>query len=142
MICADTSFLLSYYGEDVFSERARAHHSTTQPIHIHSLNRFEFANALRLLVFRKKISTEQRDSFLSAFEADKHAGILAFTEVDANDVLFHAEAISVAQAETLGNRAYDILRVAAAKILGATDFWSFDGRQRTLAAAEGLTVGP
>jgi hypothetical protein len=36
----------------------------------------------------------------------------------------------------------DILHVAAALKSGATDFLSFDGRQRTLAAAEGLTVGP
>jgi predicted nucleic-acid-binding protein len=40
------------------------------------------------------------------------------------------------------HRMLDILHVAAALKSGATDFLSFDGRQRTLAAAEGLTVGP
>jgi predicted nucleic acid-binding protein len=36
----------------------------------------------------------------------------------------------------------DILHVAAALKSGATEFLSFDGRQRKLAAAQGLTVGP
>ena len=142
MICADTSFLISFYSEDVFNERARAHRSTaTQAIHIHSINVFELTNALRLLVFRKKIVAEQSDAWLASFEADKRAGILVFTEVDANAVLRRAELLSAAQTKTGGNRAYDILHVAAAKLLGATEFWSFDGRQRTLAAA-GLAVGP
>ena len=143
MICADTSFLLSYYGEDVFSERARAHRATaTQAIHIHSFNEFELANALRLHVFRKKIAAEQMDEWLASFEADKSAGILVLAAVDANAVLRRAEILSAAQTKTGGNRSYDILHIAAAKILGATEFWSFDGKQRALAAAEGLTVGP
>ena len=36
----------------------------------------------------------------------------------------------------------DILHVAAAKALRAVEFVSFDGRQRTLAAAVGLRVAP
>jgi predicted nucleic acid-binding protein len=43
---------------------------------------------------------------------------------------------------TAGHRAYDILQVAAALVVGATEFWSFDGKQRALAQAEGLKVGP
>ena len=43
---------------------------------------------------------------------------------------------------TLGNRAYDILQVAAAVVAGAGEFLSFDEKQRKLAAAAGLTVGP
>ena len=44
--------------------------------------------------------------------------------------------------ETSGNRSYDILHVAAAMVLSATEFWSFDARQRDLAKAAGLLVGP
>lgn len=143
MICADTSFLLAYYGEDSLSEQARAHRGTaTQPLSIHGFNEFEFANALRLLVFRGKALPEQRAAWFASYEADKKSGILIFTEIDANVVLRLAESISVAQTETGGNRSYDILHVAAAKVLGADEFWSFGARQRTLAAAEGLAVGP
>ena len=143
MICADTSFLLSYYGEDSLSERARAHRSTaTEPLRIHAFNDFEFANALRLLVFRKKAIPQQRAAWLASYEADKAAGILAVAHIDPAAVLDCASALSAARTESGGNRSYDILLIAAAKILGATEFWSFDGRQRALAAAEGLTVGP
>lgn len=143
MICADTSFLLSYYGEDGNSERARRlRAATTQPLRIHALNDFEFVNALRLLVFRKKISAQRMAAWLEGFEADKNAGILFPTEIDANAAVRRAEILSVARTETGGNRSYDILQVAAALVLGATEIWSFDGRQRALAAAEGLKVGP
>ena len=143
MICADTSFLLSYYGEDAFSERARIHRtSATHPLHIHSFNEFEIANALRLLVFREKISSERMRAWRASFDADKNAGLLVATELDPNAVLRRAEILSAAHTETGGNRSYDILHVAAALVLGATEFWSFDGRQRALADAEGLAVGP
>jgi predicted nucleic acid-binding protein len=36
----------------------------------------------------------------------------------------------------------DILHIAAAKSLRATEFISFDSRQRVLATALGLTVAP
>jgi predicted nucleic acid-binding protein len=143
MICADTSFLLSYYGEDTLSERARAHRPTvTEAIYVHSFSEFELANALRLLVFRKKITEEQLEAWMASFEADKREGILIVAEVDANAVICRAEILSAAHTQTGGNRAYDILHIAAAKILGATEFWSFDGKQRALADAEGLAIGP
>lgn len=39
-----------------------------------------------------------------------------------------------------GHRTYDVLLVAAALELGATDFMTFDDRQAKLAKAEGLNV--
>jgi len=41
-----------------------------------------------------------------------------------------------------GARSLDILHVASAKMLNATEFISFDNRQRTLAAASGFRVAP
>lgn len=143
MICADTSFLLSFYGDDMNSETARWHQSASGlPIHAHALNDFEFANALRALVFRRKITASHLRQWLAEYEADKQAGAVRLALVDANAVLRRAEIISAAMTESHGHRAFDILLVAAAKILGATEFWSFDGRQRALADAEGLAVGP
>ncbi len=143
MTCADTSFLISFYGDDVNSEDVRQFRTASRrPLHIHSLNDFELANALRTLVFRGKITASQRSAWLADYEEDKAIGTLIFTKLDANAVLRRADVMSVAWTETDGHRAYDILHIAAAKILGATEFWSFDGRQRTLAVAEGLAVGP
>lgn len=143
MICADTSFLISFYGDDVKSEIAREHQiATGRPLHVHALNDFELANALRALVFRGMITTDQRKDWLADYAADKTTGILRQTPVDVNAVLRRAEELSAAWTETAGHRGFDILHVAAASLLGATEFWSFDGRQRGLAAAAGLIVGP
>ena len=143
MICADTSFLISLYGDDVNSRSAcRFQAASRRPLVVHVFNDFELANALRTLVFRGKITIPQRTEWLADYAADKAAGDLEATRIDANAVLARATLLSARHTETSGNRSYDILLVAAALTLGATDFWSFDARQRTLAAAEGLNVGP
>jgi len=143
MIFADTSFLISLYGQDVNTPVAKVRASAhAGPIYVSSVNEYEFANALRLLVFRQKITTASRQAQILAYEADKKAGKIVFCQSNTNDVFTKAESLSLRHTETLGNRAYDILRVAAAKLLGVTDFWSFDGKQRQLAAAEGMNVGP
>jgi predicted nucleic acid-binding protein len=38
------------------------------------------------------------------------------------------------------HRAFDILHVAAARVIGAATFLTFDGNQKRLAEAEGLVV--
>ena len=143
MICADINFLLSYYGEESLSEKARAHRVTaTQPLSIQLFNDFEFANALRLLVFRGKARPLQRTAWLASYEADKTTGLLVAAEIDASAVLRSAASLSEKHTLTGGHRSYDLLIVAAALEAGATEFWSFDAKQRGLAKAEGLVVGP
>lgn len=142
MICADTSFLISYYGDDVNSEAARAQMSRVTALTIHTVSDFEITNALRLLVFRGKITVTQRETWLEAYRADMQRGALISEPVALSSVFEAAEEISAKYTETGGHRAYDILQVAAAKLLGATEFWSFDSKQRALAQAEGMAVGP
>src|SRR5690606_23857021 len=123
MMGADTSFLISLYGSDVNRAAAQAHIAKrTDPIEVHDLNDFEFGNTLRLLVFRQKITPASRESQLKADEADKQAGLLRLHALDAGQVLDAAAIISSARTEGGGHRGYDILHVAAAKWLGATDF--------------------
>ena len=43
---------------------------------------------------------------------------------------------------TLGCRTLDIIHVAAALVIGAREFITFDGRQAALARQAGLTVKP
>lgn len=61
MICADTSFLISFYGDDVNSEQARMLMVSIESLSVHVISEFEFANALRLLVFRGKIDSSMSD---------------------------------------------------------------------------------
>ena len=143
MTCADTSFLLSLEGNDSNSPVAVAHARTqSQPLRITALNRLEFENAIRLLRFRGVLAETEVTATLAALDGDGQAGRITEMECDWTAVLDEALRISRERAEQEGHRVMDILHVAAALKSGATEFLSFDGRQRKLAAAEGLTVGP
>jgi len=56
------------------------------------------------------------------------------------DVLDEAKRISSLRTLKGGHRAFDILHVASARMMNATQFLTFDGNQRQLAEAEGLVV--
>jgi len=79
---------------------------------------------------------------LAALAADEQAGRIVEIACDWPGVLRETLRVSRARAEQEGHRLLDILHVAAALNLRATEFLSFDQRQRALAAAEGLAVGP
>ena len=56
MIFADTSFHLSLEGNDSNSPLATAHAKTLgEPVRVTPLNRLEFENAIRLLLFRRML---------------------------------------------------------------------------------------
>lgn len=57
-------------------------------------------------------------------------------------VLLIAERVSAGHTVQGGHRSWDVLHVATALHLGSLTLLSFDVRQRTLAAAHGLAVGP
>jgi predicted nucleic acid-binding protein len=143
VIFADTSFLLSLAGNDSNSPAATAHVKTLhEAIRITALNRLEFENAIRLLLFRKVLPETEAATAMTALATDEETGRIAETLCDWTAILNEAMRISREKAGEGGHRAMDILHVAAALKSGATEFLSFDGRQRKLAAAEGLTVGP
>ena len=143
MICADTSFLLSLAGNDSNSPSATDHARTlSEPLRITGLNRLEFENAIRLLRFRGTLPEAEANAALSAFSADERAGRLTDLMCDWTAVMGEAMRLSSARSEREGHRVLDILHVAAALKSGATVFLSFDLKQRKLAVAEGLTVGP
>jgi predicted nucleic acid-binding protein len=143
MICADTSFLFSLYGSDVNTPAAQnAVVARAEPLHVHVLNTFEFENAVRLRFFQGKLTVTERDRILNGYRQDLRAGRLIAVGLNLHAVFNEAARLSAAHTETVGNRAYDILHVAAALLAGATEFWSFDDKQRSLGASEALLVRP
>jgi len=139
--CCDTSFLYSLYGGDAHTPRAITFlRHIKNPVSVSELNRFELANALRLAFFRKLLSVTQRDLFLEQFERDVLRGLLSVQITNLADVLAEAGRISEAHTPAGGHRGFDILHVAAAKNIGATDFLTFDQNQRRLARAVALKV--
>lgn len=104
------------------------------------LHQLELRNALRLRVFRGEITPAQRDSSLNLILADLASGVLKATTPPHASVMTEAERLSATHSESLGTRSLDILHVAAALVLGAGEFLTFDQRQAKLAKATGLRV--
>ena len=140
---ADTSFLVSLYGDDANSSPAQAFAATfKEPLAFTPLLRHEFRNAVRLAVFRQDITPDECQAVLAAIESDIQAGALVETPVAWAEVYAQAEALSAGHTRTLGTRAFDVLHVASAAALGVKDFYSFDSRQKALARKAGMTVKP
>jgi predicted nucleic acid-binding protein len=140
---ADTSFLVSLYGQDANSEPAKElAASLKEPLAFTPLLRHEARNAVRLALFRKEITSQECQSVLAAIEADAKTGALAETPVAWAEVYAEAEALSATHTGTLGTRASGVLHVAAAAALGVKEFFTFDIRQKALALKAGMKVAP
>jgi predicted nucleic acid-binding protein len=136
---ADTGFLCSLYAPDAHTGAVVARiERQTLPLPFTWLHQLEFRNALRLRVFRREITPAQRDASLNAMLADLAAGVLVHAATPLTDLATEAERLSALHSETLGTRSLDILHVAAALVLGLSEFLTFDCRQHSLALASGL----
>lgn len=142
-IVTDTSFLFSLFGGDAHTASARAWAmQTKQPIAVTALNRYELGNAIRFAAFRKVVPQQDALASLAAFEADLKNGVLQSVSPDLAEIIKEAARLSASHTITGGHRSFDILHVAAARVLKATLFLSFDANQRKLARSAKLTVGP
>ena len=141
VICADTSFLFSLYGNDVNSARAvKWADASTSPVSLHPYNPYELGNALRFSEFRKTIRPGEAAMFWAQFEAAQRQGRLHHCICNLADVLDEATRLSSTHTLTEGHRGFDILHVAAALVMKASEFLTFDVNQRNLAENEGLVV--
>ena len=142
-LCADTSFLLSLYGADTNTDAAvRCIQARQSRLHVQCISAFEYVNAVRLREFRSKFTPEEAHRLVELYENDVLAQRVVELDLDLPAVFTVASELSRNHTTVIGTRAYDVLQVAAATVIGAAEFLSFDGKQRKLAAAAGLTVGP
>lgn len=140
---ADTSFLARIYTPHADSTKALTWmQRASEALPFTSLHRHELRNSVRLRVFRGEITAEQRKEAFREIEADLADAILAHATIPWTDTFREAEGLAAAHTETLGVRSFDLLHVALATTLGATEFLTFDARQATLAKAAGLKVKP
>lgn len=141
VISADTSFLFSLYGNDSNTPAAVTWGKENAfPISISPLNRFELLNALRFSEFRRTLKPGESTMHQELFHNAITAGRLINAPVKLEEILTEAHRLSAAHTPTGSHRGFDILHVAAAKILHATHFLTFDANQRKLAESEGLVV--
>ncbi len=141
----DTSFLCSIYREQDHSSAADAYRlQMTEPLRVTTLLQFEFLQSIRLQVWlhqqdkKKGYSQAEADQMLADWEADIAMGHVEILPSDAEAVLRLAEHLSSKNTGLTGNRTLDILHVATAVHLRATEFLSFDDRQKKLARSIGL----
>ena len=143
MIYADTSALVSLYMLDANTPRAiPLIRSLTQPLVYSALHRLEIRNAFSLAVFRGHQTSAQADAAWQNLEVDLRARVLVPIAIRWHAALRHAASIATSETPTLGGRSFDILHVACAEQLHATEFLTFDGRQHKLATRVGLLVRP
>ena len=143
VIVTDTSFLFSLFGTDAHTAVAQNWaRRTNQPITVTALNGYEFANAVRFAAFRKAISKTDALTSLAAFEADLKLGMLQLVPCDLALVVKEASRLSELHTIIGGHRSFDILHVAAGRVLKATAILTFDLNQRKLAGTANLTVVP
>jgi predicted nucleic acid-binding protein len=102
----------------------------------------EVKNAIRLKAFRKEITTTEMGQSIAALEQDMATGRWQRPVYTAATVEQKAEELSASHSAVLGCRTLDIIHVAAALVIGAKEFVTFDGRQAAMARKAGLTVKP
>lgn len=140
---ADTGFIASLYLEESTSKAADAALGVKrEPLPLTPLVALELRNAFNRAVQRQRITAAQRDALWQDVEADLASGFLVLTPVASAALHDSARQLSDRYTPTLGTRSLDLLHVAAALLLDAEVFLSFDDRQRKAAASEGLNVKP
>jgi predicted nucleic acid-binding protein len=139
----DTAVLIkAYITEDNSADADALIQQGSPPIPFSPLHAIETRNALRLKCHRAEITKAQLRGALKQVQADVEAGVLKEPDCDLSEVFRSAEELSAKYAVTTGARTLDILHVAAAQVIGASTFVSFDKRQRAVAQKAGLEVLP
>ena len=136
---ADTSFLVSLYTLDANSPRAAARMAQVTSVLFTPFGEIELTNAIEQRLYRKEIIRHEAQQAYAALQGDIQHGWLNLTAVPVA-VYAKARQLSLDHTARLGTRALDVLHVAAALVLNATDFLTFDIKQANLARAEGLRI--
>jgi predicted nucleic acid-binding protein len=143
----DTSFLCAFYRKQVNSPKAAAHFAgMPEALHVASPLLFEFRQSVRWQAFlhskdaSKGYDRATAQAVLASLQSEIAIGAVVVVPVDWADVAAIAERLSAQHTRTGGHRGFDVLHVATALHLGASEFLTFDGNQKKLALAEGLRV--
>lgn len=140
---ADSSFLLKLYIKEPETIAAwQTVNSLQCPLSFNDLLRLEMTNGIRRCAASRKITKTQAARSLRLLRAHLQSPLYARAGVRWDSIYRRALRLSRRHAPTLHVRSLDLLHVATALESGATEFLSFDDRQRRTALAEGLNVLP
>jgi len=140
MLYLDTSALLKLYIREPGSEAVQARIAAQDlPLPIWEIQEAELLNALHLKVFWKEITAAQAAAQIAHFEHRRRQRFYVFPEIQRRDLMNTFRQLSM-ETPRLGCRTMDIFHVACAVQIAASEFLTFDQRQRTLATHAGLLV--
>lgn len=131
-----------YVAELTSPEAIRIVASYATPYALTYWQELEVKNAIRLKCFRNEIAEAEMVQSLAAFEQDIATGRWERPVYSTFAVEQKAHELSAIHSVMIGCRTLDIIHIAAAIVLGASDFVSFDARQAALGTQAGLTVKP
>ena len=139
----DSAIIVKLYVQEATSPDAiRLVGAYAAPYVLTQWQALEVKNAIRLKAFRAEITAAEMARSIAAFEQDIATGRWQRPAYTAATVEQKAEELSAGHSATLGCRTLDIIHVAAALVLAAKEFVTFDTRQGALAKQAGLTVKP
>jgi predicted nucleic acid-binding protein len=140
---ADASFLVSFSAEDEHSAQAdRWWRRNLVPMFTSRLSLFEAENTIRVMRVARKLSSSEMNHALATLQRAQLEGFIELWEVPVRRLYPAARRLSQHHNKEKGFGAMDILHVASALDMGCDTLLSFDGSQRELAKAEGLSVLP
>ena len=139
----DSAIIVKLYVQEATSPDAiRLVNGYTAPYLLTHWQALEVKNAIRLKAFRGEITSAEMSQSIAAFDHDRASGRWQRPLYASAAVEQKTEELSAAHSATLGCRSLDIIHVAAALIIGAKEFVTFDARQRALAIKVGFIVKP
>jgi predicted nucleic acid-binding protein len=139
---ADTSFLVSLYLSDGNSTQAiAAVQALDDALPVTDFHWLELQNALSLAVFQKRITEDQASQSWQDAQSDFDNGRLIPCLLNWQATFRLARDLAKTETPETGARSLDVLHVASALLIGASDFLTFDNRQRSLAINAGLKPG-
>jgi predicted nucleic acid-binding protein len=140
LIYLDASFLVALYTPDKKRSAAAASVAVAKlPLLVSPMCEFEAVNAFRLRVFRKHATHAEAQASIRDLEFDFTTGSLRRVAMPPRSFA-RAHQLSMQHTAQLGTRGTDLLHVAIALELKASEFFGFDVRQRTLASNAGLNL--
>ena len=139
-IYCDTSFLVSFFTRVSNYQAAAKLMATAAGTYWTPWQRLEVNNAIRLNLGNNKITAADVRIIENLIKTGITQGALLPADIPNGDWWREAETLSRAHTQILKVRTLDLLHVAAARVLKATHFYTFDKRQHALARAAGLRV--
>ena len=139
----DSAIIVKLYVQETTSPDAiRLVGAYVAPYALTQWQALEVKNAIRLKAFRAEITATEMHRSIAAFEQDIATDRWERPAYSVAAVEQKAEELSNGHSAILGCRTLDIIHVAAALVLGAKEFVTFDARQGALAKQAGLMVKP